>query len=269
MLGEETVKSLNIPADFRLAQVAANMERHRWLPRSLGERYILVNVPAFQLRAFDSTGVALEMKVIVGEEYEGRTTPAFSDVMEHVVFRPYWNVTPDIQSKEIEPKIASNPGYMAANNYEWWNEGGARRIRQRPGPKNSLGLVKFMFPNSYNIYLHDTPARSLFQREVRAFSHGCIRLERPAELAQWVLGWDANRVEQAMESGPNNRTVKLTQKIPVYIAYFTAYAQDGRLHFGNDLYSHDEDLAALMGPGARPSAEALQRLEALRKLIAE
>ena len=269
LLGEETVNSMRVPADFRLNQIAANLERHRWLPRSLGERYILVNVPAFRLQAFDSTGKALEMKVIVGEEYEGRTTPAFSDVMEHVVFRPYWNVTPTIQAKEIEPKIAANPGYMAANNYEWWSDGGTRRIRQTPGPKNSLGLVKFMFPNSYNIYLHDTPARNLFMKDMRAFSHGCIRLEKPDELAMWVLGWDAGRVEQAMEDGPDNKTVVLKDKIPVYIAYFTAYANEGRLHFGNDIYSHDEDLAAAMAPGARPSAEALQRLDLLKKLVAD
>lgn len=267
MLGEETVQSLNVTADYRLAQVAANLERHRWLPRSLGERYIFVNVPAFRLQAYDSTGVALDMRVIVGEEYEGRTTPAFSDMMEHVVFRPYWNVTPDIQSKEIEPKIASNPGYMAANNYEYWNDGGTRRIRQKPGAKNSLGLVKFMFPNSYNIYLHDTPARSLFQRDVRAFSHGCIRVEGPNALAQWVLGWDEARVEEAMKRGSDNRTVRLERKIPVYIAYFTAYEKNGVLHFGNDLYSKDDALVPVMNPGARPTAAMMQQLEALKKLV--
>jgi murein L,D-transpeptidase YcbB/YkuD len=267
MLGEETVKALNVTADYRLAQVAANLERHRWLPRSLGERYIFVNVPAFRLQAYDSTGVALDMKVIVGEEYEGRTTPAFSDMMDHVVFRPYWNVTPDIQSKELEPKIASNPGYMATNNYEYWSDGGTRRIRQKPGPKNSLGLVKFMFPNSYNIYLHDTPARSLFQRDVRAFSHGCIRVENPNALAQWVLGWDEARVEAAMEGDNDNRTIRLDRKIPVYIAYFTAYEKDGTLHFGNDLYSKDDALVPVMNPGARPTAAMMQQLEALKQLV--
>ncbi|MBA3889848.1 MAG: L,D-transpeptidase family protein [Gemmatimonadaceae bacterium] len=267
ILGAETVKSMNVSADFRLAQVAANLERHRWLPRFLGERYIFVNVPAFRLQAYDGTGVALDMKVIVGEEYEGRTTPAFSDQMDHVVFRPYWNVTPDIQSKELEPKFAQNPGYMEANNYEYWSDGGTRRIRQTPGPKNSLGLVKFMFPNSYNIYLHDTPSRSLFQRDVRAFSHGCIRVENPNQLAQWALGWDEARVEEAMQRGNDNRTVRLERKIPVYIAYFTAYEKDGRLHFGNDLYSKDEDLARVMNPGARPSAAMMQQLESLRKLV--
>ena len=267
MLGEETVKAMNVPATFRLGQIAANLERHRWLPRSRGERYVIVNVPAFRLQAFDSGRVALDMKVIVGEEYEGRTTPAFSDVMEHVVFRPYWNVTPTIQAKEIEPKIAADPGYMARNNYEWWNDGGTRRIRQRPGGKNSLGLVKFMFPNNFNIYLHDTPARGLFEKDVRAFSHGCIRVQQPAQLAQWVLGWDADRVREAMENGKDNRTVTLPKKIPVYIAYFTAYGKDGQLHFGNDLYSRDDDLVTAMAPGAFPSAQAMQQLDALKKLV--
>lgn len=267
MLGEETVKAMNVPATFRLGQIAANLERHRWLPRSRGERYIIVNVPAFRLQAFDSGRVALDMKVIVGEEYEGRTTPAFSDVMEHVVFRPYWNVTPTIQAKEIEPKIAADPGYMSRNNYEWWNDGGTRRIRQRPGGKNSLGLVKFMFPNNFNIYLHDTPARGLFAKDVRAFSHGCIRVQQPAQLAQWVLGWDEDRVREAMENGKDNRTVTLPKKIPVYIAYFTAYGQDGQLHFGNDLYARDDDLVAAMAPGAFPSAQTMQQLEALKKLV--
>lgn len=267
MLGEETVKSMNVPAQFRLGQIAANLERHRWLPRFRGDRFIMVNVPAFRLQAFDSGRVAMEMKVIVGEEYEGRTTPAFSDVMEHVVFRPYWNVTPTIQRKEIEPKIRADPGYMARNNYEWWNDGGTRRIRQTPGAKNSLGLVKFMFPNGYNIYLHDTPARGLFAKDVRAFSHGCIRLEKPAQLAQWVLGWDADRVREAMENGRDNRTVVLPEKIPVYIAYFTAYAKDGQLHFGNDLYSRDDDLVRVMATGAYPSTQALEQLDALRRLV--
>jgi murein L,D-transpeptidase YcbB/YkuD len=155
-----------------------------------------VNVPAFQLRAFDKGEPVLEMKVIVGQEFEDKATPVFSDSMETVVFRPYWNVTPDIQAKEIEPKLASNPGYLAANDMEYWNDGGARRIRQRPGPEELTGLREVPLPNDFNIYLHDTPNHELFDKDVRAFSHGCIRVEKPAELAQWVLGWDAARVDR-------------------------------------------------------------------------
>ena len=266
ILGDETVKSLNVPADYRLGQVAANLERHRWLPRSLGERYIYVNVPAFRLEAWDSTGKALEMKVIVGQEYEGKSTPVFSDRMETVVFRPYWNVTPDIQAKELAPKIAADPGYLARNNMEYYRDGGETRIRQRPGGKNSLGLVKFLFPNSFNIYLHDTPNRELFGKDVRAFSHGCIRVEKPAELAQWVLGWDAGKVQQAMQNGPDNASVKVPRKLPVYITYGTAYLRDGTLHFGNDLYHRDDTLVKATAAGAAPSSRVVQALEALGRI---
>ena len=265
-LGKETLDALNVPAEYRLGQIAANLERHRWMPRSLGTRYIYVNVPAFHLTAYDKGEPALEMKVIVGEEYEDKATPVFSDSMETVVFRPYWNVTPDIQAKEIEPKLASNPGYLAENDMEYWNDGGARRIRQRPGPKNSLGFVKFMFPNDFNIYLHDTPAPELFAKDVRAFSHGCIRVEKPNELAQWGLGWDATRVEQAMREGGDNRSVKLPRKIPVYIVYGTAYLRDGQLHFGNDLYHRDDQLVKAVGEGAVVSSRAVQAIEELKRV---
>jgi murein L,D-transpeptidase YcbB/YkuD len=240
-LDKETLAALNIPADARVRQLAANMERHRWLPRTLGSRYIYVNVPSFRLDAYDSGQKQLTMRVVVGAEYEGRTTPTFSDSMEVAVFRPYWNVTPDIQRLEVGPKAARNPGWLASQNMEYWKDGGVTRIRQRPGETNSLGLVKFLFPNSFNIYLHDTPAKSLFARDDRAASHGCIRLEKPAELAQWVLGWDADRVQAAMQ-GADNRTIRLPQKIPVYIVYFTAYLRDGELVFADDLYGRDDAL---------------------------
>ncbi|MBW8769277.1 MAG: L,D-transpeptidase family protein [Gemmatimonadetes bacterium] len=184
-LGKETVDALNVPAEYRLGQIAANLERYRWLPRTLGERYIYVNVPAFQLTAFDKGEPVLQSKVIVGQEFEDKATPVFSDSMETVVFRPYWLITPDIQAKEVEPKVAANPGYLEANDMEYYKDGGQTRIRQRPGAKNALGYVKFLFPNDFNIYLHDTPNHELFDKDVRAFSHGCIRVEKPAELAQW------------------------------------------------------------------------------------
>jgi murein L,D-transpeptidase YcbB/YkuD len=263
MLGQETVDALNVPANFRVAQIAANLERYRWLPRTLGEKYIQVNVPAFRLEGFENGKKTIEMKVIVGAEYEGRATPVFSDKMEFVVFRPYWNVTPDIAAKEFFPRYGSN----LPSGYETYTENGALRIRQRPGPKNSLGLVKFMFPNDFNIYLHDTPNDELFDKDVRAFSHGCIRLEKPAELAQWVLGWDAARVREAMESGPDDRTVNLPRKLPVYITYTTAYMRDGQLWFGNDLYHRDDQLAQAVASGAMPSGAAVRAVELLRKLI--
>ena len=217
--------------------------------------------------AFDNGQKAIEMKVIVGQEFEGRSTPVFSDSMETVVFRPYWLVTPTIQAKELEPKIAADPGYLSRGNYEYYSEGGKQRIRQKPGEKNSLGLVKFLFPNDFNIYLHDTPQDELFEKDVRAFSHGCIRLEKPAEFAQWVLGWDAARVQQAMNSGPDDKGVRLPRKLPVYIAYFTAYQRDGRLHWGNDVYDRDATLAQAVAQGAVPSAQAVRAIDGLRKLV--
>jgi murein L,D-transpeptidase YcbB/YkuD len=266
MLGQETLDAINLPADYRLAQIASNLERYRWLPRSLGQRYILVNVPQFHLDAYDSGQKVLEMKVIVGQEYEDKATPVFSDSMEYVVFRPYWDVTPDIAAKEIFPKIAANPDYLAENDMEVYSDHGQRAVRQRPGPKNSLGLVKFIFPNDYNIYLHDTPAHSLFDKDVRAFSHGCIRVEKPAELAQWVLGWPADKVDQAMHDGADDHQVNLPKKLPVYIVYFTTFVQNGALNFGNDLYDLDSQLVSQVKAASNPSPEALQAEAALRRL---
>ncbi|MGH7679892.1 MAG: L,D-transpeptidase family protein, partial [Gemmatimonadaceae bacterium] len=257
-LGTETLNALNMPAGFRLAQIAANLERYRWMPRAFGAKYIRVNVPAFRLEGYENGKKTIEMKVIVGAEYEGRATPVFSDRMEYVVFRPYWDVPPKIAANEFTEGI---PG-----DFDVSTRNGELHLRQRPGPRNALGLVKFMFPNDFNIYLHDTPNDDLFEKDVRAFSHGCIRLEKPAELAQWVLGWDESRVREAMESGRNDRTVRLPEKIPVYIAYFTTYVRDGTLWFGNDLYGRDTELARAVSGGAMPSGAAVRAIAALRKL---
>ncbi|HKG91266.1 MAG TPA: L,D-transpeptidase family protein, partial [Gemmatimonadaceae bacterium] len=269
VLGDETVRSMNLPAEYRVAQIAANLERHRWMPRSLGARYLLVNVPAFHLEAWDNGRSALDMKVIVGEEYEDRRTAVFADTMTTVVFRPYWFVPDTIADKELWPKISANPGYMAEHDYETFEEDGQTRIRQKPGPENSLGLVKFLFPNTFNIYLHDTPEHELFEQDVRAFSHGCIRLEKPAELASWVLGWPADSVRRAMGTPPDNKEVKVARRLPVYITYFTAYAEDGQLRFGNDLYDRDEAMVRIMRAGAGQQPEVVQAVEALRRMVDE
>jgi murein L,D-transpeptidase YcbB/YkuD len=264
-LGKETIESMNVPANYRLAEIAANMERFRWLPRSFGSRYIFVNVSAFKLEAYDSGQKALEMKVIVGQEYQDKATPVFADSMETVVFRPYWNVTPDIAAKEIFPK---GEAYMARENMETYRENGQLRVRQRPGPKNALGFVKFLFPNDFNIYLHDTPNHELFKEDVRAFSHGCIRVEKPAELAQWVLGWPADKVQQEMDNPPDNKSVKVPKKIPVYITYFTTYIDNGQLYFGNDLYNRDDKLVPIFMSGAMPRKEIIDAIQALRRIAA-
>jgi murein L,D-transpeptidase YcbB/YkuD len=265
-LGKETLAALNVPATYRLGQIAANMERYRWMPRSLGDKYVFVNVPAFRLEAYDDGKQVMTMKVIVGAEYEEKNTPVFSDSMQYVVFRPYWNPTDSIMAKELWPKVESDPTFLDRNDYEIVNEGGKQRIRQKPGDKNALGLVKFMFPNSFDIYMHDTPEEQLFQKDVRAFSHGCIRLEKPAEMAQWVLGWTPEQVRTAMESGPDDHRVNLKQKVPVYIVYFTTYMRDGRLYFGNDLYGRDGALVAAVRNGAQPTVSAVQAVRLLREL---
>ena len=286
ILGGGTLASLNNSAEYRLRQIAANLERMRWLPRTLGERYIFVNVPAFRLEAYDKGQRALEMKVIVGSEFNDQETPAFADSMSYVVFRPYWNVPKNIALEEILPEAAKDPGYLRKRDYEvvrgWsetspvvgqstpsWSavEAGQVRIRQRPGTQNALGSVKFMFPNDFDIYLHDTMAPELFERDVRAFSHGCIRVERPEELGQFVLGWDANRVRDAMENGPEARTVNLERKIPVYILYLTTYVRDGELYFGNDLYDRDEKLTLAVADAAVPTAETTRMIAELRELV--
>jgi murein L,D-transpeptidase YcbB/YkuD len=265
-LNPETVDALNVGPEVRAAQIGANLERFRWMPRALGDRYIMVNVPAFKVAAYDSGQKTLEMKVIVGQEYDGRSTPVFADSMQFVVFRPYWNVTPTIQAEEFANMSAEA---MAAGNYEYYKDGGVTRVRQRPGPKNALGLVKFLFPNNFNIYLHDTPNDKLFEKDVRAFSHGCIRLEKPAEMAAYVLGWDMDRVQAAMNSSRDNQTITLKKKIPVYITYFTTYIHEGKLFFGNDLYHRDDALLREVAVGAVLPADHERAARTLHKMAEE
>jgi murein L,D-transpeptidase YcbB/YkuD len=265
-LGIETVNAMNVSAKYRAAQIAANLERYRWMPRALGERYVMVNVPAFKVVAYDSGKQVLEMKVIVGMEYEGKATPVFADTMQYVVFRPYWNVPPAIQAKEFDSKIAADPGYLDRGGFEYYKESGKTRIRQKPGTKNALGLVKFLFPNDFNIYLHDTPNDELFKKDIRAFSHGCIRLAKPDSMAQFVLGWDMDKIHEAMNNGPDNTTITLKQPIPVFITYFTTYVTDGELFFGNDLYKRDGSLVDMMVPGALPPEDAERATRALHAI---
>jgi L,D-transpeptidase YcbB len=265
MLGPETVDALNEPVSFRLGQIAANLERYRWLPRSMGQRYILVNVPAFELTAYDSGKAALQMKVIVGQDYQGKATPVFSDSMEFVVFRPYWIVPDSIASKEIYPKVAADPTYLDRNNYEIVTIDHRKRVRQKPGDKNSLGLIKFMFPNDFNIYLHDTPQGELFNKDVRAFSHGCIRLQHPDQLAQLVLGWPIDSVHREMQDGPDDHRVNLKHKIPVFIVYFTTYEKDGQLYFGNDLYKRDDKLVQSVAAAAQSDSASIRAVQTLRQ----
>jgi murein L,D-transpeptidase YcbB/YkuD len=224
-----------------------------------------VNVPAFELQAFEHGKPALQMKVIVGQDYQGKATPVFSDSMEFVVFRPYWIVPDTIAAKEIYPKAEADPGYLDRNDYEITTIDHRRRVRQKPGDKNALGYVKFMFPNDFTIYLHDTPQGELFNKDVRAFSHGCIRVQHPDSLAQFVLGWPLERIHEAMHNGQDNHQVNLPQKIPVYIVYFTTYVKNGQLYFGNDLYSRDDKLVSVVASAALSDSASAQAVHTLRQ----
>jgi len=262
------LSALNVPVEERIEQLTLNMERWRWLPESLGERHIIVNVPTYQLDVYENGHVVLPMRVVTGKK--DNPTPIFMDKMESVVFSPYWNVPPDIARNETIPAVMSDPGYLARNEMELvkgkrvvsprsvsWAavEAGDYTFRQRPGEKNALGHVKFLFPNQFDVYLHDTPADSLFARTERSFSHGCVRVEKPEELAEYVLRaqpeWTRERIIAAMHSG-SEKWVTLKEPLPVYILYMTAWVNpDGAVQFREDIYGHDqkqEKLLPLLSP---------------------
>jgi murein L,D-transpeptidase YcbB/YkuD len=269
-LTPQTVKSLNVPMAFRVAQLQDSLERWRWLAEPYLHARLMVNLPEFVLRGYDDPGHKLDftMRVVVGKVMGQHQTPVFTHMMKYLVFRPYWNVPVDIARKELVPHIEASHGYLASKNFEVTNNKGvvqtdytARQVsqgnvmvREKPGPKNSLGLVKFMFPNQYDIYLHSTPSVSLFDRTRRDFSHGCIRVQKPIDLAVWVLqgqpGWDLDKVTDAMNSGPDNRAVSLKTPLPIVIFYLTAIvAEDGEAHFFDDIYDYDSDMQKVFSKG--------------------
>jgi murein L,D-transpeptidase YcbB/YkuD len=217
--------------------VAVNMDRWRWLPDDLGQRYLIVNIPAFRLDAIESGRSVLDMKVVTGKK--DNPTPVLADAMTTVVFSPYWNIPQDIVDKEILPKLEKDPEYLERSNIEHDESG---RYRQRPGQGNSLGGVKFLFPNHFNVYLHDTPSAQLFNRIERDFSHGCVRVEQPLALAKYVLRdqpeWTEERIREAMASGVE-KSVRLKEPLPIYLVYFTAWEEGGRLQTVADVYGHD------------------------------
>lgn len=242
VVGPATLRQMRVPPGERVRQIELAMERMRWLAEPKGERFIIVNIPAFRLLAFDKGRPRphLAMDVVVGKSARLYRTPVMQAEMTAVIFRPYWEVPPNIARREIRPAIARNPGYLARNNMEIVNG----RIRQRPGEHNALGLVKFRFPNPYHVYLHDTPSRSLFSRPRRDFSHGCIRLAKPTELAEFVLAnrpdWPRERIVEAMQHGKNSNQIAVEPRIPVYVLYSTAIVDaDNRVHFFEDIYGHD------------------------------
>jgi murein L,D-transpeptidase YcbB/YkuD len=242
--GSGVLKEMSAPLSKRIEQVLINMERCRWLPGDTEDNYLMVNIPQFKLLAVEKNKIAWSCNVVVGKETN--ETVIFKGDMKYVVFSPYWNVPPSIIKKEIQPGMKRNSNYLASHNMEW-NDG---KVRQKPGPNNSLGLVKFLFPNSYNIYLHDSPAKSLFNEDRRAFSHGCIRVGEPKRLAEYLLrdnvDWPKDKIWNAMNSG-KEQYVTLNNTIPVYIVYLTAFVDDkGKLNFREDIYKRDEKLKAMM-----------------------
>lgn len=246
IINKSLIQDLNIPISERIKTIIVNMERCRWVSSDIpkSKELIAINIPSFQLSYFKNQEVVLRAKVVVGKTMN--KTVIFTAPMKYIVFSPYWNVPTSIKKNEILPGIAQNPNYLEEHNMEW----NGNNIRQKPGPKNSLGLIKFLFPNSNDIYLHDTPSKSLFERETRAFSHGCIRVANPKDLAIEILkddpNWTPEKIEEAMNSGKET-WYTLKNKIPVYIGYFTAWVDnDGIIHFYNDIYKRDELLANLL-----------------------
>lgn len=272
-LDEKTYRELSVPLDARVRQIGLTLERFRWLPPKLDSPPIVVNIPQFKLFAFytteDREDAILPIDVIVGREFARYNTPVFAADMTHVVFRPYWDVPHSIVVRELLPRIEADPGWVRSNGYEvvWPSAGGAvtqeitgetisalssgrARLRQPPGPQNALGRIKFVFPNRYSVYLHDTPAASLFTESRRAFSHGCIRVADPVALAEYVLranpGWTRERILEAMQ-GHGGRRVDLVRPIRVFIVYATTLAaENGTVYFFEDLYGHDARLEAAL-----------------------
>ena len=237
---------MNQPIGERIKQIIVNMERCRWISPEIvnAKEYILVNIPSYNLTFIRDGKVALKSPVVVGKAMN--KTVVFSGKMSYIVFSPYWNIPKSIIEKEIKPSMDKNKNYLAQHNMEW-NNG---NVRQKPGKNNSLGLVKFIFPNSNNIYLHDTPSKSLFENETRAYSHGCIRVGKARDLAIAILkedkNWTPEKIDAAMNLGKENIYV-LKNKIPVYIGYFTAWVNnEGELNFFQDIYDRDERLAKLI-----------------------
>ncbi len=266
-LDPRTIDEMNTPAPIRIRQIKLTLERWRWLPHSFSQPPVVVNLPEYRVRAMSPDGtVAFYKNVIIGKAY-GHKSPIFEKEIQYVVFRPYWDVTPSIQRNEIVPHIQKDPNYIAKHNFEVVTPKGEvvtdnqvspevlegirslrLMVRQKPGDTNSLGLVKIIFPNPENVYLHGTDAPELFSADVRDFSHGCIRVEKPAELVAWVLrnnpGWDLERVKAAMNGDKNNVQVNLVTRIPVLIVYGTATVnEENQIRFFDDIYGYDAELA--------------------------
>jgi L,D-transpeptidase YcbB len=275
-LGKDTIRQLNTPMSVRVTQLEDALERWRWLPPNFTVLPVAVNIPEFVLRVFNPDhSIAIRMHVIAGKAV-GHQTPVFAQNMRYIVFRPYWNVPPSIARGEIVPHLLKDPGYLGKKGFEITDSSGKvvasgsagpeviaqlragkLMVRQKPAADNALGLIKFIFPNDNNVYLHSTPSQTLFSQTRRDFSHGCIRVEYPAELASFLLKsqpngqkWTVEAVKAAMQSGPDNQQVNLTTPVPVVILYITAVAEEnGEVYFFDDIYGHDKSLDAVLAKG--------------------
>ncbi len=278
IVGKNTVAELNVSAGERRRQILVNLERWRWLPREMGRKHIRVNTAAFHLEAVENDKVELEMRVIVGADYQ--KTPVFSKRMRYLEINPYWNVPTSILRRELIRQFKRNPDSLVRDNYEivsgWsdnspiidpsaidWNSINARsfpgRVRQKPGPRNALGRIKFMFPNEFNVYLHDTPGRNLFRKAHRALSHGCIRLENPVGLAEFVLRenpkWDRAKIEK-MIAGGKRTIVGIMGEYTVHLLYYTSWMENkGEVQFRRDIYDRDDVLWSALNRSAAGSGE--------------
>jgi len=274
VVGKKTLAALNVPVEKRVLQLELNMERWRWYPGTFGERYLLVNIPDYTLNIVENGWVAQRIRVIVGRP--DRQTPNLSGQLTYLEINPYWNVPSKIARKDILPKIKEDPDYLARQGikvFDSWDETASPidpesitwegvskdyfpyRLRQDPSALNALGQVKFIFPNSQAVYIHDTPSKSLFEKNHRGFSSGCVRLESPLELAQYLLhdqSWDRRRLEETMGSG-RHRTVVLKEPIPVHLVYFTAWAgPSGAVNFREDIYEQDRELELALNQRPAP-----------------
>lgn len=279
VVGASTLAAMNVSVEQRIAQIKLNMERWRWVPRDPGERYIMVNIPGFELMAYEKGLPVMVMDVIVGRS--DRPTPIVSGNLHSLIFNPYWTPTPNILLKDLLPKQLRDPEFMSRRNIRVYRQGievdprsvewrKIRRnhlpyeLRQDPDPHNPMGRVKFLFNNEFDVFLHDTPEKRLFAREQRAFSSGCIRVSRPEELATFALagngnGWNESAVRRALR-GNSTQTVPLTTPLPVYFLYFTSWVgTDNRAHFRNDLYQLDDTIPFCPGLIATPAEHPAQQ----------
>jgi murein L,D-transpeptidase YcbB/YkuD len=282
LAGPDTIAAMNVPAETRLRQIELNLERMRWTSRNLGHRYIIVNIAGYKLNVIENGNTIMSMDVIVGKPYWH--TPVLSETMNYIVLNPSWNIPDSIAVEEVLPRIQEDPEYLNKRNIKImssWSSNATEidpgtvkwfeideddfsyKLIQEPGPSNPLGNIKFMFPNKYNVYLHDTPGKGLFSRNIRSFSHGCIRVEKPLDLAEYLLSdnpvWSRDEILSVIEKR-ETRIVHLPKAIRIHLLYLTAWADEqGTLQFRNDIYGRDEQLymALLKRPARLTNASKL------------